>query len=60
MDPQDFGFLDPDPKKICRSTDPDPRSKISKSSLHQYEMDPKHWIKPQCGTYNPKLTDTLK
>jgi len=29
MDPQDFGFLDPDPKKICRSTDPDSRGKIS-------------------------------
>ena len=31
MDPQDFGFLDPDPEKIFGSTDPDPdpRGKIS-------------------------------
>ena len=24
LDPQDFGFLDPDPEKIFGSTDPDP------------------------------------
>ena len=35
MDPQDFGFLDPDPQKIYGSTDPDPRGEISKKKMQK-------------------------
>jgi len=37
-DPQDFGFMDPDPQKICRSTDPDPRGKKSTKNRRRKKL----------------------
>ena len=41
LDPQDFGFLDPDPQKYADPKDPDPRGKIStKTTKKNYSQTP--------------------
>jgi len=40
LDPQDFGFLDPDPQKYADPKDPDPRGKISTKTTKKITLKP--------------------